>query len=55
MKSSFDNQNELSKQMEQDMERIRNEFGKGMKIEEIADKLNMDREYAEFLFWFGIV
>lgn len=55
MRNFFDEQNELSEEMKWDLERIRKELGKGIKIEEIADKLNMDREYVEFLFWFGIV
>ena len=55
MKNFSDEQKDLPDTAERDMERIRKEFGKGMEIEEIADKLNMDRDYAEFLFWFGIV
>lgn len=55
MKDSSDKQNEVFRQAEYDLEQIRKEFGKGMKLEEIADKLNMDREYAEFLFRFGIL
>lgn len=45
----------LSEELKNDIERLRGEFGKGMGLDEIADKLNMDRDYAEFLFWFGIV
>lgn len=55
MKNSFDKQKKTSDELEHDMEQIRNELGKGMKLEEIADKLEMDREYVEVLFWFGIV
>lgn len=47
--------NELSQGLTNDIEQIRSEFGKGIGLDEIADKLNMDRNYAEFLFWFGIV
>lgn len=58
MKNSFNEENNENRKLnnvEYDIERMRNEFGKGMGIEEIADKLNLDRDYAEFLFWFGIV
>ena len=37
--------------MEYDIEQIRNELGKGMNIEKIAEKLNLDQAYVEFLFW----
>lgn len=55
MNNSSDKQKELEEKLEHDMERIRAELGKGIGIEEIADKLHMDRAYARFLFWFGIV
>lgn len=55
MKNSFDKQEKMSDELEYDMEQIRKEFGRGMNLEEIADKLGMDLEYVEFLFWFGIV
>ena len=38
-----------------EIEQIRNELGKGMNIEKIAEKLNLDQAYVEFLFWFGIL
>ena len=41
--------------MEYDIEQIRNELGKGMNIEKIAEKLNLDQAYVEFLFWFGVL
>lgn len=55
MTNSFDKEKESTAEMKRDMERIKAEFGKGMSFEEIADKLNMAKEYVEFLFWFGIV
>lgn len=55
MKNSFDKQKEFSGDMKEDLERIRGELGKGIKLEEIAEKLNLEKEYVEFLFWFGIV
>ena len=55
MKNSFANETNFLNPMEQDIERIRKQLGKGMEIGEIADKLPLDREYAWFLFWFGIV
>ena len=38
MKNSFDKQKEFSGKMEEDLERIRGELGKGIKLEEIAEK-----------------
>lgn len=55
MKNSFANETNFLNPMEQDIEQIRKQLGKGMEIGEIADKLHLDREYAWFLFWFGIV
>lgn len=49
------NENEKKLDMEQDIERIRKELGKGMTIDEIAKKLDMDLEYARCLFYFGII
>ena len=49
MKNSFANETNFLNPMEQDIERIRKQLGKGMEIGEIADKLHLDREYAWFL------
>lgn len=38
-----------------DIERVRNELGHGIGIEEIAKKLNMDEDYATFILLFGII
>lgn len=43
MKNSFANETNFLNPMEQDIERIRKQLGKGMEIGEIADKLHLDR------------
>ena len=50
-----DKEKRIPGNMEYDIEQIRNELGKGMNIEKIAEKLNLDQAYVEFLFWFGIL
>lgn len=59
MRNSSDKSNDQNLATEdvwkRDIQRIREQFGKGMGIEEIADVLGLDPEYVEVLFWFGIV
>ena len=56
MKDFFeDKEKRIPGNMEYDIEQIRNELGKGMNIEKIAEKLNLYQAYVEFLFWFGIL
>ena len=56
MKDFFeDKEKRIPGNMEYDIEQIRNELGKGMNIEKIAEKLNLDQAYVEFLFWFGVL
>ena len=56
MKDFFeDKEKRIPGNMEYDIEQIRNERGKGMNIEKIAENLNLDQAYVEFLFWFGIL
>mgnify|MGYP003184323483 FL=1 len=51
MKDFFeDKEKRIPGNMEYDIEQIRNELGKGMNIEKIAEKLNLDQAYVEFLF-----
>lgn len=38
-----------------DIERVRKELGKGMTIEEIAVKLDMEPAYAKFILVYGII
>lgn len=59
MKNSSDKQKMPAlageRNVERDMERIREQCGKGLRMEEIADLLNLDRGYVEVLFWFGML
>lgn len=51
MKDFFeDKEKRIPGNMEYDIEQIRNELGKGMNIEKIAEKLNLDQAYVEFCF-----
>jgi hypothetical protein len=50
-----DNHNDDIVSFFEDIERVRDELGKGMTIEEIAEKLGMEKDYAEFILEFGII
>lgn len=41
--------------IEADIQRIRDELGKGLTIEAISEKLELDMEYAKFIFYFLII